>query len=113
MFSPEQWLTNMEFPIQHFGNILLAKLRELVTEVGAKDTPKSSLKVCFGLSLFLINFFLFSAYHVKDYILFNVHFAVEQKKELVKLILTFSWAGFQLSKNKCAAWHISMPMRTK
>ena len=63
--------------------------------------------------LFLIFFFLFSAYHLPDYILVNVHFAVEQEKELVKLILTFSHAGFPLSKKKCTAWHISIPKRTK
>ena len=91
-------LTGPEVPIQHFGNVLLAELRELVTEAG--DTPKSSLKVCFGLSFIFNLFFLFSAYHLTDSILINVHFAVEQEKELVKLILTFSQAGFLLSKNK-------------
>ena len=108
-----QWLTSMAFPKQHFGNALLAELWELVTEMGAKDTPRSSLKVCFGLFFSFNLFFLFSAYHLTDYILVNVHFAVEQEKELVELILMFRQAGFPLSKKKCAAWHISMPMRTK
>ena len=45
-------------------------------------------------------FFLFSTYHLPDYILVNVHFAAEQEKELVKLILMFSCACFLLSKKR-------------
>ena len=53
-----QWLTSTASPVQHFGNVLLAELWELVTEVGAKDTPRSSLKVCFGLSFIFIFYFI-------------------------------------------------------
>ena len=109
-FQSMQWLTSMPSPIQHFGNVLLAELWELVTEAGVKDTPRSALKVCFGLSfIFIFNlFFLFSAYCLPDYILVNVHFAVEQEKELVKLIWMFSRAGFPLSKKKSAQLGISV-----
>ena len=46
-------------PYTTFRNMLLAELWELVTEVGAKDTPRSSLKVCFGLSFIFNLFFSF------------------------------------------------------
>ena len=65
MFQSVQWLTSVAFPTQHFGNMLLAKLWELVTEVGANDAPRSSLKVWISHYLiFNFNFqffFLFSA----------------------------------------------------
>ena len=56
-FQSVQWLTSTASPIQHFGNMLLAELWELVTEVGAKDTPRYSLEVCFGLSFIFIFYF--------------------------------------------------------
>ena len=48
----------MESHTPHFGNGLRATSRGLGTDREAKDTPRSSLKVCFGLS-FIFNFFSF------------------------------------------------------
>ena len=48
----------MESHTPHFGNGLQAMSRELGIDWEAKDTPRSSLKVCFGLS-FIFNFFPF------------------------------------------------------
>ena len=99
IFPSMQWLTSMALSIQHFGNVLLAKLWELVTEVGAKDTPRSSLKVCFSLSFFK-NLFSFQCIPFNRLYTGQCTFSVEQETELVKLILTFGQAGFPLSKKK-------------
>ena len=48
----------MESNTPHFGNGLRAASRGLGTDREAKDTLRSSLKVCFGLS-FIFNFFSF------------------------------------------------------
>ena len=48
----------MESHTPCFGNGLRAASRGLGTNQEAKDTPRSSLKVCFGLS-FIFNFFSF------------------------------------------------------
>ena len=48
----------MESHTPHFGNGLRAMSRGLGTDREAKDTPRSSLKVCFSLS-FILNFFSF------------------------------------------------------